>query len=275
MKRFLVFCYCLAIIPGAFGYSDFWYPVEGPEARRILVPGTIPLTLGDRNVFFNCLEFGMGIALTYSEQERIQYGLMNEFLVHKNKLLDSLQEISRIWEQILESSPDEKGKFQHIIKNAIMKEVCDQPGLELSGTIREILKNANETLISGYPEINKRTVAAFGEIVQFALMLRDKKHANWDEAATAAFTGQIAKIIPNLSPEGRHWLSNADFHRSIIQRNWSKTPSDEKEAIRRFISETFAPGNNADPNLKIDLTRIMLPPPNFFPLPTDLPWRLR
>ena len=63
-----IMVFVLLTLP-AFADTPGWYPLDGAEAARILVPGERPLSMGQANVFFNCIEFAFGIAMTQAEQE--------------------------------------------------------------------------------------------------------------------------------------------------------------------------------------------------------------
>ncbi len=274
MARWLIFILVILMVTPAWAGGPFWHPIEGPEARRVLVPGSPPLTVGQQNAFLNCLEFGLAIALTQREQEAARAALMEEFLAHRVDLLTALEDIRKIWKQVEEAKPQDRGVLRQIIRNSLLEETQKFPNLAMAKVVRRILQDGNEAVLTGPPRLDRRMLSAFFELVEMALRLRDQRVVAWDEPTRRAMEAKILQRIPTLSPEGRLWLVNADFHRSLITRNWQTVAPDEKETIRRFLVETFAPGAELGERA-IDLERIPLPPPTIFPLPTDLPWDFR
>ncbi|RCK81784.1 MAG: hypothetical protein OZSIB_0918 [Candidatus Ozemobacter sibiricus] len=274
MARRLMFVLVILLVTPAWATASFWYPIDGPEARRVLVPGSPPLTVGQQNAFLNCLEFGLAIALTQREQEAARAALMEEYLAHRGDLLAALEEIRKIWQQVEAAKPQDRGVLRQIIRDSLLEETQKFPNLAMARVVRRILQDGNEAVLEGPPRIDRRMLAAFFELVEMALRLRDQRVIVWDEPTRRAMEAKILQRIPTLSPEGRMWLVNADFHRALIARNWQNVPPDEKETIRRFLVETFAPGAELGERA-VDLERIPLPPPTIFPLPTDLPWEFR
>ncbi len=253
---------------------DFtWHPTSGALADRVAVPGDKPLRMGDVNVFLNCLEFGLGVALTDAEIERIRNQFMEEYLQQKSRLLNAVRELKNMWQAITVDNPQETGKYRRIIQDALLEEARRNPTLPLSKSILQLESKSSEIVVPGSPPLTRHSLDAFFEIICFALRLRDKRHPNDDAATLKVWENALIKRFPSLSPEGRRWLSNADFHRAIVMRAWQTTPADEKNTIRALLIATFAP-SAADGN-GFDIDQIPLPPPNLFPLPADLPWDLR
>jgi len=263
-----------ALVLPAFAEDDYWYPVAGSAADRILVPGQPPLTVGQQNAFLNCLELGLSVALTQEEQEAARAALMEEYLSHKMELLDSLRETRKLWDESGNSNPESRGKIRRIIRDSLLEETQKFPDLGMSKVLRKILKDANDAVIPGSPRIDRRAFSAFFELIQMCLRLRDKRVVTWDERKRIGLESQLLQRIPGLSPEGRKWLANADFHRSMISRNWREISADEKETIRKFLIETFAPQAEGEES-GVNLDLIPIPPPTIFQLPTDLPWEFR
>ncbi len=274
MKRLFV-CVLMVVVTGTlWAGTDFWYPISGPQADRILVPGEPPLTVGLQNGFLNCLEFGLALALTQQEQEAARAALMAEYLANRSELLEALREIGGIWMKVEKARPEERGSLRRIIRDSLLEETQKSPQLGMAQVVRQILKNGNEAVLVGPPRLDRRLLAAFFELVQMCLRLRDRRVVVWDDQTRAALEARLLQRVPQLSPEGRVWLGNADFHRAMIAANWQRVPADEKEVIRKFLIETFAPTGPGE-IAGVDLDRIPLPPPTIFPLPTDLPWDLR
>lgn len=274
MKRLLPLLLMIFVLSPAFAAELGWHTTDGDEARRALVPGEPPLTVGQQNVFFNCMEFGMSIALTQSEQESVRAALMQEYLSFKRGLLQDLNQLQDLWNKIVLSKPEEKPQYRIIIRESLLEEAKKSPETQLSRIILSI-SHRSEPIVPGTPRIDRRCLSAFLEIVQIALRLRDRRVVSWTQADSEALETVLLKRLPQLSPEGRRWLSNADFHHAIIDRAWKNTPTDEKEAIRPLLIETFAPPTPTGSPFPIDLEKIPLPPPNIFPLPTSIPWELR
>jgi len=108
-----------------------------------------------------------------------------------------------------------------------------------------------------------------------AFRLRDRRIVTWDEPVRKSFEASILKRLPSLPPSGRNWLANADIHRALIVRSWQQVAPDERDVISRLLIETFAPALASGSALPITVDAIPLPPPNLFPLPTELPWPMR
>ncbi|MBF0502466.1 MAG: hypothetical protein HQM09_20175 [Candidatus Riflebacteria bacterium] len=274
MKRVMMFLFIFAALRPAFADNSFWYEVMGEEARRILVPGEPPLTVGKQNVFLNCMEFGLGLALTQAEQEAVRAGLMQEFLTYKGKLLDDLTTMEKLWKEIASTDQDKRGALRLIIRDVLLEKMKKNPESMISHAISDVMKHREE-VIPGLPRIDKRCIASFLELVQMSLRLRDRRVVSWSTTETAALEAALLKRIPTLSPEGRKWLENADFHRAIIDRSWHRIAADEKETVKALLIETFAPASASGTEPVIDIEKIPLPPPNIFALPSDLPWELR
>lgn len=251
-----------------------WHATDGEEARRALVPGEPPLTVGQQNVFLNCMEFGLSIALTQSEQEAVRAALMQEYLSFKRGLLEDLQQLQDLWVKITLARPEERPQYKVIIRESLLEESKKSPETQLSKIINSISRRS-EAIVPGTPRIDRRCLSAFLEIVQLALRLRDRRVVSWTPADHEALETVLLKRLPELSPEGRRWLSNADYHHALIDRAWKNTPTDEKELIKPLLIQTFAPSTPTGSPFPIDLEKIPLPPPNIFPLPTSLPWELR
>ena len=274
MKRlFTLICLVLVLYP-AVGAPLGWFPTDGEESLRTLVPGEPPLTIGQQNVFFNCLEFGLGVALTPQEQEEVRAALMQEYLSFKRGLLDDLRQLQGLWETISNAKANEKPQFRVVIRESLLDEAKKNPDAQLSRVITGIVRGS-EPIVPGTPRIAHRSLSSFLEIVHLALRLRDRRVVSWTPADREALETVLLKRLPSLSPEGRRWLSNADFHLALIDRAWRTTPPDEKDSIRALLVETFAPAAPADSPFPIDLEKIPLPPPNIFPLPTSVPWEFR
>lgn len=255
-------------------WNDYWLPTEGYEANRVLVPGTPPLTMGARNTFFNCVEFGLSLAMTEAEKEQAQIALMQEYLVFKGQLLDDLKGIGGIWQQLLQAAPEDRGTFRAIIREALFEEVEKHPDLGISKVLRTVLKDSETVLIPGSPPLSKRSLAAFFEILEMASKFRDKRVVAWNDQTRMRMEAALLARFPSLAPDARRWLGNADLHGALLVRNWNKTPAEEKNLIRGFIADTFAPPGK-DSGLPIDVDQILLPPPTIFPLPGELPWPMR
>ncbi|HNV69667.1 MAG TPA: hypothetical protein PKO06_08225, partial [Candidatus Ozemobacteraceae bacterium] len=111
---------------------DFaWHPTSGAAADRVVVPGDKPLRLGDVNVFLNCLEFGLGVALTDADVERIRTQFMEEYLQQKGRLLTAVRELKNMWQAITTESSTEIGKYRRIIQDALLEEARRNPQLPL------------------------------------------------------------------------------------------------------------------------------------------------
>ncbi|MFZ2957576.1 MAG: hypothetical protein WA705_11845 [Candidatus Ozemobacteraceae bacterium] len=259
-----------------FAENSFWHEIKGEEARRILVPGEPPLTVGKQNVFLNCMEFGLAVALTQAEQDAVRAALMQEFLTFKGRLLDDLAILEKLWKEIANADVQKRGALRLIIRDALLEEVKKNPNAMISRAISNVLKH-EEAVIPGNPKIDQRCIASLFELIQMALRLRDHRVVSWTVSETAAMESALLQRIPTLSPEGRQWLGNADFHRAIIERSWRRVSADEKETVKQLLIETFAPVSSGTPGVfpAVDFEKILFPPPNIFPLPVDLPWDLR
>ena len=260
--------------PGLFAREFTWHPLTGPETERFLVPGNPPLTVGDQNVFFNCVEFGLQVALTLSEKEALRSALMQEFLQQKNHLLAALRELRKLWATITAQKPDEIGKYRLIIRDSLLFEARNSPNLALSQLITTILKDSEEQVTPGEPVISRRTLKAFVEMVQTAYRLKNRRVVSWDATQMKNLEAQLLKRVPSLSPEGRKWLSNVDFHRAFLEKSMQAIAADEKESVKKLLLDIFAPPMPGNPDA-VDIEAIPLPPPNVFPLPSELPWEWR
>jgi len=274
IKFLLVLTLVMTLCP-LFGEVSFWYPTTGPEALRILVPGTPPLTVGKQNVLFNCVEFGLSVALTQKEQETLRTAVMEEYLTHKGNLLTDLGELEKLWNEVMAASPADQAKYRQVLKDSLMAEAKKAPNIGISKMIAEILSNSSETIVGGGQKIDKRSFNAFLELVEMCLKMRDKRIVQWSTTERLELEAVLIRHIPELSPEGRKWLGNADFHRTIIFRNWQQVPPDERETVKKFLVETFAPNPKPGSTHAVDLESIPIPPPNLFPLPMHLPWEMR
>lgn len=252
-----------------------WYPIEGPEAARILVPGERPLTMGQANVFFNCIEFGFGLALNQAEQETVRNALMQEYLQFKGDLLDDLKDVRDLWNEVCASSPDNRGKYRVILKDVFLGEAKKSPILDISRVISRINDQELDVIAAGTPPVTRRSLVSFLELVQLALKLRDRRVIVWDESVHQALEAAVLRRLPSLPPSGRNWLANADIHRALTVRGWQEVAADERDEINRLLIETFAPAPASGSALPIDVDAIPLPPPNLFQLPTELPWPVR
>ncbi len=275
MKKLLVVLVLVGLAIPLSAETPFWFPIQGKEAERVLVPGNPPLTLGKMNSLINCIEFGLSVALTQNEIEGARAALMQEYLSFKGRLLSDLDDIQRLWLDVLQAPADQKGKFRLILRDSLMEEMKKQPGHAFSQVLQRLLEDSEQVFCQGNPPISKRSVTAFLEIVKNALRIRDKRVVAWTPSETANIEAEILKIIPNLNPDGRKWLGNADLHNAIIFRNLQSVPADERETVKRFLVETFAPLPKGTTQFPVAFDEIPLPPPNFFPLPTDLPWDMR
>ena len=274
MKRlFALLCLVLLCNP-VFAASLGWHATVGEESSRTLVPGEPPLTVGQQNVFFNCLEFGLGVALTAPEQEDVRAALMQEYLSFKRGLLDDLRQLQGLWDTISVAKAEEKPQFRVVIRESLLEEARKNPDAQLSRVINGIVRGS-EPIVPGTPRIAHRSLSSFLEIVQLALRLRDRRVVSWTPADREALETVLLKRLPQLSPDGRRWLSNADFHLALIDRAWRMTPPDEKDSVRSLLTETFAPAAPTGSPFPVDLEKIPLPPPNIFPLPTSIPWEFR
>jgi hypothetical protein len=233
------------------------------------------LTVGQQNVFLNCVEFGLELALTQKEQEDIRASLMKEFLAHRVGLLQDLQKIEDLWAEILAAPPEQRGTFRQVVRDSLLDETIRFPHLEMSGIIREMVKRNAEVVVAGEPRLTRRSFDSFLELIDLGARLRDRRIQAWDAETLVAFETALLKRVPGLSPEGRKWLANADIFRALIYRNWQQVAADERETIKRFLVEAFAPAPKPGQPLPVDLDGIPIPPPELFPCPTELPWEMR
>ncbi|HOY67290.1 MAG TPA: hypothetical protein PLP29_10400 [Candidatus Ozemobacteraceae bacterium] len=267
--------YVLASVAGAGAADVTWYPLEGPAAQRVLVPGEPPLLVGQANVFNNCVEFGFGIAMTQAEQEQLRTALMQEYLEFRSDLLEDLKELGELWKDVCATPVEQQGKYRLILRDVLVGEADRSPGLGISQAIRKINAMEADVVGAGTPPVTRRSLDALLELVQMALRFRDRRVVAWDQAQRQELEAALLRRLPSLTPVGRNWLANADIHRALIERNWQETPADEREVIRRLLIETFAPASKAGSAFPVDVEGIPLPPPNLFPLPTVLPWPMR
>jgi hypothetical protein len=270
----LAFLFLLQVFP-VWGQTDFWRPIVGMESQKILVPGPKPLTVGKQNTLFNCIEFALSCALTQGEEESLRAGLMQEFLTFKEALLEDLQELETLWTTILESAPEDRSRYRLLLRDALLKETTRNSINGIGKILSAIEKQSQEAVVPGNPLISKRQIAAYFELVQMALRLRDRRVVSWNAAELATLEQELITGIPRLTPEGRKWLANADLHRAITAKNWNKTSAEEKETIRVLLVETYAPAGSKTGTMPVDIQAIHLPPPNLFPLPRELPWNQR
>ncbi len=269
----IIACVLLLVPSGAMAAS--WYPVDGPEAGRILVPGEPPLTVGHANVFLNCIEFGFGLAMTQAEQEDVRTALMQEYLKFKGDLLDDLKDVRDLWNEVCAAPPDQQGKYRIILRDVLVGEAKKEPLLEISRVISRINTQEADVIAAGTPSVTKRSLASLLELLKMALRLRDRRVVVWDEPVRKSFEASILRRLPGLPPSGRNWLANADIHRALIAKSWQQVAPDERDVISRLLTETFAPAPASGSALPINVDAIPLPPPNLFPLPTELPWPMR
>ncbi|MBF0545392.1 MAG: hypothetical protein HQM08_13210 [Candidatus Riflebacteria bacterium] len=254
--------------------SDFWHEVTGPAAERVFIPGDPPLKMGSVNAFLNCVEYGFSLALTEREEMDLRNGIMDEFLSFKGKLVENLKHLSELWKVVINAKPDKRQMYKLILKESLQKETEKNLNSSISQKIAFIQKQS-ESLTSSNPPISKRCVEALEEIIQFALKLRDRNIQIWSKPLQDEFEKTLILRIPELTPLGRAWLSNADIHRSIILKSWRNISNEEKKTVRELLIKTFAPANHGKSILPISLEDIPIPPPNFFPLPSELPWPMR
>ncbi|MBP7633301.1 hypothetical protein KBA41_03950 [Candidatus Ozemobacteraceae bacterium] len=273
MYRYIMI-FVLAAAP-AFADAPGWYPLEGPEAARVLVPGERPLTMGQANVFFNCIEFAFGVAMTQAEQETVRTALMQEYLQLKGDLLDDLKDVGSLWKDVCASPLERRGQYRVILKDVFLGESKKEPRLGISQAISGISAQELDVIGAGTPPVTKRSLAAFIELVQMALKLRDRRVVAWDDSTRKAVEAAVLTRLAALPPAGRNWLANADIHRALTVRGWQDVAADERDAINRLLVETFAPAPASGSALPVDVDAIPIPPPNLFQLPTDLPWPMR
>jgi len=276
MRTIIIVCIymlCAGMMAGAADIT--WYPLDGPAAARVLVPGEPPLLVGQANVFNNCVEFGFGLAMTQAEQEQVRTALMQEYLEFRGDLLADLKELKELWKEVCSTPAEQQGKYRLILRDVLVGEADRAPGLGISRVIRKINAMETDVVAAGTPPVTRRSVDALLELVQMALRFRDRRVVAWSEPERQAIGAAILRRLPTLTPAGRNWLANADIHRALIDRNWQETPADERDVIRRLLAETFAPAPKADSAFPVDIDGIPLPPPNLFPLPTNLPWPMR
>ena len=259
----------------AFAEAPGWYPLEGPDAARILVPGDRPLSMGQANVFFNCIEFAFGVAMTQAEQETVRTALMQEYLQFKGDLLDDLKDVGELWKEVCAAPPERRGQYRVILKDVFLGESKKSPRLDISRAISRITDQELDVIGAGTPPVTRRSLASFLELVQLALKLRDRRVVAWDESAQKAVEAAVLSRLASLPPAGRNWLANADIHRALTVRGWQEVAADERDAINHLLIETFAPPPASGSALPVDVDAIPLPPPNLFQLPTDLPWPMR
>lgn len=254
----------------------YWHPIDGKEASGILVPGKPPLTVGQQNILLNCVEFGFSLALTQSEEEELRNALMQEYLNYKENLVNDLRTIENLWREIFARRDSDRSRFKQIIRDSLNEEVSKNPNYGLGKIIGKIQKNAAEVVFSGSAKIDRRSLSAFIEILQLGLKLRERRVLSWKPEDIAVLESAILQRVPKLSPEGRKWLSNADYHRTLIFRGWDQLASDEKPVVKNLLIAAFSP-YPLDPNsaFPVDLEKIELPPPNLFPLPKNVPWEWR
>lgn len=269
-----IMVFVLLTLP-AFADTPGWYPLDGAEAARILVPGERPLSMGQANVFFNCIEFAFGIAMTQAEQETVRTALMQEYLQFKGGLLDDLKDVGDLWKEVCAASPERRGKYRVILKDVFLGESKKEPRLDISRAISGINAQELDVIGAGTPPVTRRSLAAFIELVQMALKLRDRRVVAWDDFTRKAVEAAVLSRLAALPPAGRNWLANADIHRALTVRGWQQVAADERDAINRLLVETFAPAPASGSALPVDVDAIPLPPPNLFQLPTDLPWPMR
>lgn len=263
------------LVSPAWCAASSWYPVDGPEAAKILVPGERPLTMGHANVFFNCIEFSLGVALSQSEQESVRSALMQEYLQFKGDLLDDMREMRELWNEVSASAADDKGKYRIILKDVLLGEAKKSPGLDISRVISRINDQESDLIAAGTPPVTRRSLASFIELIHLALRLRDRRVVSWDESLQQAIEAALLRRLPSLSPNGRNWLANADIHRALTVRGREEVAADERDVIDNLLIKTFAPAPASGSVLPIDVDAILLPPPNLFQLPTELPWPMR
>ena len=283
LQKLLVLGFFLAIIGYSVTFADqasswdyYWHPIDGKEASGILVPGKPPLTVGLQNVLLNCVEFGFSIALTEAEKEGLRSALMQEYLNYKGQLISDLMTIENLWREIFSKRDSDRAKFRQIIRDSLVEEVGKNPDFGLGKAIGDIQKNAGQIVFSGTAKIDHRSLSAFIEILQLGLKLRERRVLSWKKEDVSVLESAILERIPRLSPEGRKWLSNADYHRTLIFHGWDMMAQDEKPVVKNLLIAAFAP-YPIDPNspFPVDLEKIELPPPNLFPLPKNLPWDWR
>lgn len=258
-----------------FADTPGWYPLEGSEAARILVPGERPLSMGQASVFFNCIEFAFGIAMTQAEQETVRTALMQEYLQFKGGLLDDLKDVGDLWKEVCATPPERRGQYRMILKDVFLGESKKEPRLDISRAISGISAQELDVIGAGTPPVTRRSLAAFIELVQMALKLRDRRVVAWDDSTRKAVEAAVLSRLAVLPPAGRNWLANADIHRALTVRGWQEVAADERDAINRLLIETFAPTPASGSVLPVNVDAIPLPPPNLFQLPTDLPWPMR
>jgi len=276
MRRSIFLLGFLCLAPLWAAQDVVWYPIQGREAERILIPGNPPLMVGGHNLLLNCVEFGFSLALTRAEEEALRSALMQEYLNYKGKLVADLNSLMAIWKEVTGNKNIDKNRFRLLVKEALTEEIARNSVGGLGKVISAIRTRQNEIVFSGTTKIDRRVLGAFREIIELALKLRDKRAVSFSSEAIAAFEKELITRIPGLSPEGRKWLANADFHRAIIERALKQVSPEEKETVKNLFIQAFAPAP-ADRNslIPVDLGAIEIPPPNIFPLPRELPWDFR
>lgn len=252
-----------------------WFPMTGPEAGKFLVPGTPALTVGMQNTLLNCLEFGLELALTEEEENSLRECLMGEFLRFKGKLTENLSELAKVWELVETAPPEGRARLRLLVRESLQEELARNGEQGIGAILKDIQRRAGEVVSPGNPRIDQRSLDALREIVQLGIRLRDRRNVTWSAAERRLFDQTVLAGIPELSPEGRRWLANAEFHRAVIFRGWETTSREEKDTIRSLLIPIFAPPAAHGEPLGVSAAQIPLPPPNLFPLPHRLPWALR
>ncbi len=275
MRHFIV---ALAILFGALpacageAVSLPMPPQYDVSDGRVLVPGTPSLEVGVYHCLLNSIEAAWTIALTDAEQEQVRVALMQDCLDQRPALFAELGTLREIWQRA--ATEKKAGVIARLLRDALEQWMKRAPAGRVATVMRDIAKNSLETVVPGQPAVTRRCVQAFAEIVRFAFVLRDARVPSSGVEQDKQFEIRVTAMAPKLSPAGRQWLANADYHRHLMRRGWREIEASEKDAVKQHIIAAFSPAGAASA-AEFDPGQVELPPPNFFPLPRDLPSKLR
>jgi hypothetical protein len=221
---------------------EYSYNSTNPD-RNILVPGKPPLTLEIAELLQETIEKALSSNLTTAQQELFRQELISEWRQNRAAqaaLRDTITQFRAIWQQIAALPPAKQTlSWQEFGRRLYIYARQHDSQDPLGQLIVKLYEAKQHLLVKSTPPLSLQAAVSYAEMSLFVHNLivdaETTIAVKLDTIQQHAVVSYLQTEFPQLSPDMKEQISQADGLWGLLRYNWEQASKTEREAFREEL----------------------------------------